>query len=424
MKKIRCSLFLAFVLAATACEESKNDQPARQFAVEPATRTLEFTASDDALVHFRVEATGIGKWQAFQDRDWIVVAQESEGFTVSVRPFDSYETSRQGSVAVTADGFDPVRIAVTQLGKEPALRIDPEQVDFPAFFYPTDTDEERQRRVRITTDAPLWEAEIDEADSWLEIVTKSGDELVLTAPDNQYTERTAAVTVRAGSVTKTLTVVQQAALVPYDGFEGEYTASGTPSVWNGTVNEGPGTWTTAFVAGATPQEGICYIADNYGGKGETLSGARIFIHWLQGRPTIYSPLALGFKSKEGYDAYQLLFIIKEDGLPYIMEGSQDGIWDARSATMDFSGKNSSGYAIIAGIAAVAYEQGDPVIKGTFTEGYADLKFTRRGSSSAGIPDPDASLPAPACDREPHSALRELPAGAGQRPLSELPRLRQ
>lgn len=418
MKKIPCLLCTMFVLTAASCDQEQNDRPQPRFAVEPATRALEFDDADDALVHFQVEATGIDTWQALPDRDWIVVAQAADGFAVSVRPFDSYEPSRKGRVTVTADDLAPVQIEVTQRGREAALEINPSRIDFPFFFYPTDGDAERQRRVRITTDAPTWQAEIDPADSWLQVVSQSADELVLTAPDNQYAERTAAVTIRAGSTAKTLTVVQQSALVPYDGFEGEYTASGSPSVWNGTVNEGPGTWTSVFVPGFDEQDGPYYIADNFGGKGTTLPDARIFIHWLQGRPTIYSPLPLGFKSREGIDAYQLLFIIKEDGLPYIMEGSQDGTWDPEAGTLDFARVHSLGYDVVVGIVAMAYEQGDPVIKGVFTEGYANLRFARRGTTAPeAVPSRTTRSTRPASTS---SRLRELTPASGQRPLSELP----
>lgn len=405
-----------FAFAAVACGE-EGEKPAVGLEIDLAGNRLEFQAADDALATVRVKVAGGGAWSADPDREWIVVKTSDDKFTVSVRNFDSFEVKRTGTVTVSAAGAEPIEIEVVQFGKGATLAIAPERIGFPSFFYPTDTDEERQRRATVTTDAPEWTVVIDEKDAWLKLVAKTADEIVLTTGDNQYAERTAEVKVQAGSTIKTLTVTQEAALVPYGGFEGAYTASGKPSVWNGTVNEGPASWPTTFRAGSS-DEGPYYLTDNFAGKGAALTDkANIYIDWLQGRPTIYSPVKLGWQSKEGVDAYQLLFIIKEDDLPYIIEGSKDGAWDPESGVMDFSGENQ-GYDIVLGIVAVEYVGGDPVIKGMFTEGYADLKFTAQGSSATASRAVRTVLPHKV---EPRLEVRN--PGPAQRKMNELPRLR-
>ncbi|MDR2891226.1 MAG: BACON domain-containing protein [Alistipes sp.] len=136
MKKILTLLAGALLCAAatqfTACKNEPGPDPG------PATGPGELTVTPLELTF---EAEGDTKtvsvegeeWTATPSAEWIVVAQNEEGFTVTVAETDE---ARDGSVTVS-NADDSHTVTVTQLapGEEPdptdtSIEVDPESLDF------------------------------------------------------------------------------------------------------------------------------------------------------------------------------------------------------------------------------------------------------------------------------------------------------
>ena len=224
------------VTAATAPAVTVTITQAGANTLTVSTDLIAFEANETGTKTVTV-TTNAATWDATTTAEWLTI--EKQGNTLMVTTTENTVTSgRSAIVTITAGTATPVAIAVTQ-GEAIVLSINPVSFAFAANEITTQT-------ATITTNAASWDAFTEE--TWLTI-EKQGTTLQLTPSANTSTlERSANITVTAGTADPVIVTVSQA-------------AANTLSVNSATISFGANETATKTITVTTNASSWDYIGD-------------------------------------------------------------------------------------------------------------------------------------------------------------------
>ena len=215
--------------------------------------TLSFSGEDSEAKTFQVFSNK--DWTATKaNLDWATVApvegDKGRSATITVTPTEvnNTGTERTGTISFAYGAETPFVVSVKQAAFVPALTVDPESLSF------AKTGESKTVAISSNTD---WTAVSSE--TWATVSAASGKgnaSLSVTAAANEGAERSATVTITAGSIVKTVAVSQESGIVAPTGVNLETNPviwCADDQAWNMENNQefpGPAEGATGYVATA------------------------------------------------------------------------------------------------------------------------------------------------------------------------------
>ncbi len=200
------------VLTAIVISCDKNgDEPEVEPTLSVAPVALSFTAQA-VESHEVVVTTNQSSWDAASSQSWCSVTKSNDRFTVTAVPNTSATSPASAVITVTAGTAKSVTINVTQAGVGAQLSVN---IDTSAPFTFTSTGGTSEAKT-VTTNQSSWNVVSNQ--TWC-TVAKNGNTFTITASANTGSaERTAIVTVLAGSAPHIIIEVKQAGVTSADDY--------------------------------------------------------------------------------------------------------------------------------------------------------------------------------------------------------------